>query len=41
MLDEMGIPVCAERSPCGGYKMPPLVLTPDKVFAVGLLIAAV
>jgi len=34
MLDEMGIPVYAERGPYGGYalvrgyKMPPLVFTP-------------
>jgi len=42
MLDEMGIPVYAERGPCGGYalvrgyKMPPLVLTPEEAVAVYL-----
>jgi predicted DNA-binding transcriptional regulator YafY len=42
MLDEMGIPVYAERGPYGGYslvrgyKMPPLVLTPDEAVAVYL-----
>ncbi len=38
-LDEMGIPVYAERGPCGGfslvrgYKMPPLILTPEEAVA--------
>jgi predicted DNA-binding transcriptional regulator YafY len=38
-LDEMGIPVYAERGPYGGfslvrgYKMPPLVLTPEEAVA--------
>jgi predicted DNA-binding transcriptional regulator YafY len=42
MLDEMGIPVYAERGPYGGfslvrgYKMPPLVLTPEESVAVAL-----
>jgi predicted DNA-binding transcriptional regulator YafY len=42
MLDEMGIPVCSERGPYGGfslvrgYKMPPLVLTPEEAVAVYL-----
>jgi predicted DNA-binding transcriptional regulator YafY len=42
MLDEMGIPVYAERGPHGGYslvrgyRMPPLVLTPDEAVAVYL-----
>jgi predicted DNA-binding transcriptional regulator YafY len=42
MLDEMGIPVYSERGPQGGfslvrgYKMPPLVLTPDEAVAVSL-----
>ncbi len=42
MLDEMGIPVYSERGPYGGfslvrgYKMPPLVLTPDEAVAVSL-----
>jgi predicted DNA-binding transcriptional regulator YafY len=42
MLDEMGIPVYSERGPQGGfslvrgYKMPPLVLTPDEAVAVAL-----
>lgn len=42
MLDEMGIPVCTERGPHGGYslvrgyKMPPLVLTPEEAVAVCL-----
>lgn len=41
-LDEMGIPVYSERGPYGGfslvrgYKMPPLVLTPDEAVAVYL-----
>lgn len=35
MLDEMGIPIYAERGPLGGfslvrgYKLPPLVFTPE------------
>ncbi|MBN1219914.1 MAG: YafY family transcriptional regulator [Anaerolineae bacterium] len=42
MLDEMGIPVYSERGPNGGfslvrgYKMPPLVLTPEEATAVYL-----
>lgn len=42
MLDEMGIPIYAERGPHGGYslvrgyKMPPLVLTPQEAVAVTL-----
>ena len=41
-LDEMGIPIYAERGPCGGfslvrgYKMPPLVFTPEEAVAVSL-----
>lgn len=42
MLDEMGIPVYADRGPYGGYalvrgyRMPPLVFTPDEAVAVSL-----
>jgi predicted DNA-binding transcriptional regulator YafY len=42
MLDEMGIPVYSERGPYGGfslvrgYKMPPLVFTPEEAVAVTL-----
>jgi predicted DNA-binding transcriptional regulator YafY len=42
MLDEMGIPVYTERGPHGGfslvrgYKMPPLVLSPEEATAVYL-----
>ncbi|HMR67235.1 MAG TPA: YafY family protein [Anaerolineae bacterium] len=42
MLDEMGIPVYAERGPHGGYalvrgyKMPPLVFTPEEAVAIYL-----
>ena len=42
MLDEMGIPVYSERGPYGGfslvrgYKMPPLILTPEEAAAVYL-----
>ncbi|MEW5957595.1 MAG: YafY family protein [Chloroflexota bacterium] len=42
MLDEMGIPVYAERGPYGGYalvrgyKMPPLVFTPAEAVAIYL-----
>jgi predicted DNA-binding transcriptional regulator YafY len=42
MLDEIGIPVYTERGPYGGfslvrgYKMPPLVLTPEESVAVAL-----
>jgi predicted DNA-binding transcriptional regulator YafY len=42
MLDEMGIPIYAERGPHGGYslvrgyKMPPLVFTPEEAVAVYL-----
>jgi predicted DNA-binding transcriptional regulator YafY len=41
-LDEMGIPIYAERGPYGGYalvrgyKMPPLVFTPEETVAVYL-----
>ena len=40
MLDEMGIPVYSERGPHGGfslvrgYKMPPLVFTPEEAVAI-------
>lgn len=42
MLDEMGIPVYSERGPQGGfslvrgYKMPPLVFSPEEAVAVSL-----
>lgn len=42
MLDEIGIPVYSERGPYGGfslvrgYRMPPLVLTPEESVAVAL-----
>lgn len=42
MLEEIGIPVYAERGPYGGYalvrgyKMPPLIFTPDEAVAVSL-----
>ena len=42
MLDEMGIPLYSERGPYGGfslvrgYRMPPLVLTPEEAVAVSL-----
>jgi predicted DNA-binding transcriptional regulator YafY len=42
MLDEMGIPIYTERGPYGGYslvrgyKMPPLVLTPEEAVAIYL-----
>jgi predicted DNA-binding transcriptional regulator YafY len=42
MLDEMGIPIYAERGPYGGYalvrgyKLPPLVFTPQEAVAVYL-----
>lgn len=42
MLDEMGIPIYAERGPYGGfslvrgYKMPPLMLSPEEAVAVAL-----
>jgi predicted DNA-binding transcriptional regulator YafY len=42
MLEEMGIPVYAERGPYGGfslvrgYKMPPLVFTPEEAVALHL-----
>lgn len=42
MLDDMGIPVYSERGPYGGfslvrgYKMPPLVFTPEEAVAVAL-----
>lgn len=41
-LDEMGIPIYSERGPHGGfslvrgYKMPPLVFTPEEAVAVHL-----
>ncbi len=42
MLDEMGIPIYAERGPYGGfslvrgYKLPPLVFTPEEAIAIYL-----
>lgn len=42
MLEEMGIPVCSERGPQGGfslvrgYRMPPLVFTPQEAVALYL-----
>ncbi len=42
LLDEMGIPVYSERGPCGGfslvrgYRMPPLIFTPEEAVAVHL-----
>src|SRR5512147_196468 len=42
MLEEMGIPIYSERGPYGGfslvrgYKMPPLVFTPEEAVAVYL-----
>lgn len=42
MLDEMGIPVYAERGPAGGYalvrgyKLPPLIFTPEEAVAIYL-----
>ena len=42
MLDEMGLPVYAERGPYGGfslvrgYKLPPLVFTPEEAVAISL-----
>lgn len=42
MLDDMGVPVYAERGPYGGfslvrgYKLPPLVFTPEEAVAVSL-----
>lgn len=42
MLDELGIPLYSERGPNGGfslvrgYKMPPLVLSPEEAVAMGL-----
>lgn len=42
LLDEMGIPVYAERGPCGGfslvrgYKIPPLIFTLEEAIAVYL-----
>lgn len=42
MLEEIGIPVCSERGPQGGfslvrgYRMPPLVFTPEEAVAVYL-----
>jgi len=42
MLEEMGVPVYAERGPYGGfslvrgYKLPPLVFTPEEAVAVSL-----
>ncbi len=42
MLDELGVPVYAERGPYGGfslargYKLPPLVFTPEEAVAISL-----
>ena len=42
MLDEMGIPIFSERGPYGGfslvrgYKMPPLIFSPQEAVAVCL-----
>ncbi len=42
MLDDMGIPIYSERGPHGGfslvrgYKMPPLVFTPEEAVAISL-----
>jgi predicted DNA-binding transcriptional regulator YafY len=42
MLEEMGIPIYAERGPYGGfslvrgYKLPPLIFTPEEAVAVAL-----
>lgn len=42
MLDEMGIPIYTERGPYGGfslvrgYRMPPLIFTPEEAVAVSL-----
>ncbi len=42
MLDDIGIPVYAERGPVGGYalvrgyKMPPLIFTPEEAVALYL-----
>ncbi len=42
MLDDMGVPVYAERGPYGGfslvrgYKLPPLVFTPEEAVAISL-----
>src|SRR5512143_768100 len=42
MLDEMGIPIYSERGPAGGfslvrgYKLPPLVFTPEEAVALSL-----
>ena len=42
MLDELGIPVYSERGPYGGfslvrgYKLPPLVFTPEEAVAISL-----
>jgi predicted DNA-binding transcriptional regulator YafY len=42
MLDEMGIPVFSERGPYGGfslvrgYKLPPLIFTPEEAVAISL-----
>jgi len=47
MLDEMGVPVYAERGPHGGfslvrgYRMPPLVFTPQEAAAVTLGVSLV
>jgi predicted DNA-binding transcriptional regulator YafY len=42
MLDEMGLPIYTERGPCGGfslvrgYRMPPLIFTPDEAVVLSL-----
>ncbi|MBI9046311.1 MAG: HTH domain-containing protein, partial [Anaerolineaceae bacterium] len=42
MLEEMGIPIYSERGPHGGfsmvrgYKMPPLIFTPEEAVAISL-----
>ncbi|MEW6650421.1 MAG: YafY family protein [Chloroflexota bacterium] len=47
MLDEMGVPVYAERGPYGGfslvrgYKLPPLVFTPEEAVALSLGVSLV
>ena len=47
MLDEMGIPICSERGPYGGfslmrgYKIPPLMFTPEEAVAIYLGVSLV